>query len=704
MSAFIEILISLLKIIIEIVVIVGIVWMLLPYVFRFFVAPRFDGSYKYSKDDFEEDGVTVKKVQVTEQTNKFSFNLDKDSHIYNIKFGKDRELSNGIVRIHYDGDWYSTKPGRLEKKIMYRTEVESAEKPIQFKKMKGKFKKIIIEWTLEKTAIRLITKFHMFKDFVLDIADPDLDYGEAQKEHFNFIIFELEFPDAMEDVATGKFDNPMMEFPNLKNLSPNKRMLSFKNGIFSPPTREGQSTNAPRLYFDDDLNTFLITAMDDFIIHLNECNDSVIKCGMEGEINEIEEGYTSQYLLMFDKGINNTFNRMGDILRIYHQKSPKSMYMDDITSYLGYWTDNGAYYYYNPIKKKTISETLVEVNNHIKDIGLPIKYYDLDSWWYVKSVEDWKRTLLGGLGRLLGGGLYGGTIKWEPDPNTMHTEVKNLSELLGTPFIAHNRWYSELTPHKDEFDFYVEGNKAICIDKEFWDMIMTNCENWNIKNYEQDWMNNQIRAFKLLREKTGVANQWLMNMGNAAIEHNRTIQYCMANPGMFLTSVKLDCVSHARAGGDYHPRWPRIYDYRFFAQTSILAYSLRIWPYKDVFRSSCEGIINGEKMPEFMALVSNLSCGPVGPGDKIGKFGKDNLLKTCRNDGLLLKPDKSLTAIDKMFLPHLKYFIASTYSNISNYRWIYVLVNKLTIRQAKNPNVTLKDLNLDNRNNKQFIA
>ena len=34
---------------------------------------------------------------------------------------------------------------------------------------------------------------------------------------------------------------------------------------------------------------------------------------------------------------------------------------DLATNYLGYWTDNGAYYYYNPMAGSTYEETLVKV-------------------------------------------------------------------------------------------------------------------------------------------------------------------------------------------------------------------------------------------------------------------------------------------------------------------------------------------------------
>ena len=62
------------------------------------------------------------------------------------------------------------------------------------------------------------------------------------------------------------------------------------------------------------------------------------------------------------------------------------------------------------------------------------------------------------------------------------------------------------------------------------------------------------------------------------------------------------------------------------------------------------------------ALVSTLSAGLVGPSDGVGAADATLLARTCRADGLLLKPDKPATPIDAMFLPHTRPYTVSTYS------------------------------------------
>ena len=68
-------------------------------------------------------------------------------------------------------------------------------------------------------------------------------------------------------------------------------------------------------------------------------------------------------------------------------------------------------------------------------------------------------------------------------------------------------------------------------------------------------------------------------------------------------------------------------------------------PFKDVFRADPEVAgDNGE--PE--ALLSALSTGPVGLGDRVGRFDPTLALRTCRADGLLVKPDVPIAATGRV--------------------------------------------------------
>jgi hypothetical protein len=63
----------------------------------------------------------------------------------------------------------------------------------------------------------------------------------------------------------------------------------------------------------------------------------------------------------------------------------------------------------------------------------------------------------------------------------------------------------------------------------------------------------------------------------------------------------------------------------------------------------------------------------VGVGDEISLADPGLLRRTCRSDGVLLKPDHPAAPLDGMFLPHSRPFLVSTVSNRDNIgRWTYL--------------------------------
>ena len=63
----------------------------------------------------------------------------------------------------------------------------------------------------------------------------------------------------------------------------------------------------------------------------------------------------------------------------------------------------------------------------------------------------------------------------------------------------------------------------------------------------------------------------------------------------------------------------------------------------------------------------------VGIGDEIGKADPTLIARTCRSDGLLLKPDRPATPVDAMFLDHQRpYTIATRSQRDDGGRWTYL--------------------------------
>ena len=58
------------------------------------------------------------------------------------------------------------------------------------------------------------------------------------------------------------------------------------------------------------------------------------------------------------QGVNATVERWGDLLRADHSRERADRYADRGLSHLGYWTDNGGFYYYETEEGLNEQDTL----------------------------------------------------------------------------------------------------------------------------------------------------------------------------------------------------------------------------------------------------------------------------------------------------------------------------------------------------------
>jgi hypothetical protein len=237
---------------------------------------------------------------------------------------------------------------------------------------------------------------------------------------------------------------------------------------------------------------------------------------------------------------------------------------------------------------------------------------------------------------------------------------------------------------------------AIPTEQRFWDMIMDNCIKWGIEVYEQDWLVTMYDSVPWLRNGVDHAETWIGQMTGSAASHGLTMQFCMAPAGFFLQNVKLGpIVSHARCSGDYLAGAPKTYFWPKFFKTSMLAWAVGFYPFKDCYMTTPgQRTLRSEKYGVQETLISNLSAGPVGPGDKIGYMDRELLMRTCRADGLLLKPDRPAMPIDEMFLDTEKPFIVTTFSEHTDKLWHYVAAFNLYPREYNDKSITLDQLGI----------
>jgi hypothetical protein len=156
------------------------------------------------------------------------------------------------------------------------------------------------------------------------------------------------------------------------------------------------------------------------------------------------------------------------------------------------------------------------------------------------------------------------------------------------------------------------------------------------------------------------------------------LQLCMMNPAHALASTTMRHASNGRGTGDHVVRnaarglplgW-----------SGMLLWAVGLWPSRDnVWTNSSVNVpgLASETDPAGQTAMAVLAGGPYGVADIAGALNKSLLMQSCRDDGVLLRPDKPATAVDHSWVlsfDDLKpRFIWGTFSQVGSARWSYVL-------------------------------
>lgn len=470
------------------------------------------------------------------------------------------------------------------------------------------------------------------------------------------VVFSLSVPKG----TTG--EHPVA-FPDFTTIPGSLYHFSYHDVDFSIPEFILNQTSTPWLLFDKNKNSCVISPASDFIVaRLSGDGETHISSELNPEVQQLPANFTHSTMMVFDKGIQNTWNVWGNAMRSLYNRQRPANDADKVLEYFGYWTDNGADYYYKYDTTKGYAQTLLDLRQHYKEEGIPLGYMQLDSWWYEKSIidprgnpdADHKNPQLpsGPWNR------YGGLMEYRADPFLFPNGLAAFQKKLGLPMVTHNRWVDPTSPYQKMYKI----SRYAAVDPGYWKDIMDYIKSSGVICYEQDWLNQIYMQSPKMASDLSVGNDFTDGMANAAKADGLSLQYCMAMPRHFLQGVKYNNLTTIRTSGDrFQPkRWMP------FIFTSQLGYEMGIWPWCDVFKSSELGNM----------IVSNLSAGPVGTGDAIGKEDKANIMLTCRNDGVLVKPDAPLLPMDEVYLQMAhhdsKPVLAYTYTKHHNITTNYV--------------------------------
>jgi hypothetical protein len=431
-------------------------------------------------------------------------------------------------------------------------------------------------------------------------------------------------------------DMAAIRFPRLTEFPANLYGFSYRNSEFAPPSFALEENGTPWLLFDDQTRAVVLSPATNFMIaSMHGDGKAEIAGGLNAGVANLPAGFTHKMLMAFGVGINTAWDTWGSALTALQGGHRPANDADIGLRYLGYWTDNGADYYYDYDRKLGYAGTLEALGRRYREKGIPIRYLQLDSWWYYKTLTD----PTGRTGKAKNPDLpleewnrYGGLVKYESHPALFPEGLAEFQKKIGLPFITHNRWIDPTSPYHQRYT--ISGVAAV--DPNWWKEIMDYIASAKVVTYEQDWLNVIYEQSPALATTLDAGEAFTDGMAHAAQEKGLTLQYSMSLPRHFLQGTRYENLTTTRVSPDRfkRARWDS------FLYTSRLASALGIWPWTDVFSSS-----EADNL-----LIATLSAGMVGIGDKIGAEDKRNVLHAVRLDGVIVKPDTALVPIDAMYV------------------------------------------------------
>jgi hypothetical protein len=430
-------------------------------------------------------------------------------------------------------------------------------------------------------------------------------------------------------------------FPALTSFPAGLHTIAFA-GTFGFPTFYGSDTESPWIAFDAAYHTAILSPATHFMVASTGVASGQLYSGISNQIATLPAGFTQQTLLVVDDGIGRTFDTWGHLLTAVTGKVRPSNDADLTLSHLGYWTDAGSSYYYTTAPGLSYPDTLMGVRADFKHKGVALGYLQLDSWFYPKGLnDDWAA-------------MTGGIYEYRAATPPFASSLSGFQNSLGIPIVTHARWIDPASPYWQQFQM----SGQVSIDPLYWAQVANYLSTSGAVAYEQDWLFSKAATAYNLTD----GDAFLDNMANSLAPLQIGVQYCSGTARHFLQSAKYNNLTSIRASEDrFNPsRWWS------FLYASRLAGAVGIWPFADVLMSNETGNL----------LLSTLSGGPVGVGDRIGELDGANLHRAARRDGAIVKPDVPIVPIDSSFwndsnsaqMP----VVAATYSDFVGLRAWYL--------------------------------
>lgn len=357
-----------------------------------------------------------------------------------------------------------------------------------------------------------------------------------------FAVFTQTFPRAISGASTGDRDSIISSFPSLTMAAKDtKGVVSFKGagdyqvhiGNWSAATgiaptdliTSGIGDTCPTVVFAQDMSTSLVLSpFSNFMAHnqkfgAGDRNPTLtlhpsLAYGVMGGVDDVPSGYTTSTIISLGSGMSSAMDTWGDrLLSHYGQKRRYDYRRDLATRKLGYATDNGAFYYYNPEPGENYQQTMVDVKTYADSVRIPYHYTLLDSWWYYQDPKT------------------EGVTTWDARPDVFPAGLRGVRNLTGWPQQLHNRYWAASNTYRTKYHFICDGRDGadVCVPDSqlFWNDLMKNKSDTGMFMYLQDWLWVTFNRSKSLADNATLGRDWMIQMDYGARKSNTSIQFCM---------------------------------------------------------------------------------------------------------------------------------------------------------------------------------
>jgi hypothetical protein len=529
------------------------------------------------------------------------------------------------------------------------------------------------QWLVPGQGLRLVDTHQTANSLTLHwrslVGAEPIDFTSSVEILSDAVLFRQRFERGVNaSVLPGderRLERPCTQWPSF-SFAPGIAALwwsaMFDMGTFSSvPEHDfvgGAASGVPLVLFHaESLDTIVVSPAAAFKSTVLGNHRGTLVVGVGGTFLSIPAGHVTETVIVGRRcSFIGALYAWGDVL-LERGGKKRTRHEQSVLATLGYATDNGAVYHYHAEPNKTYAQTLIQLKQWCDENNLPLRYVQLDSWWY-----DWNDDH--------------GVDDWRPRADE-RTFPDGVLPDLGLPYQLHNRFFSRTTKMSKWYAFAesdpARSKRPMAFPRAannnqyrlYSEWMSRARKRYHIAVYEQDWMAPQVLDMPYPLEVLGEADMWLEAMGRAASENGIVIMYCMPLRADYLISTRIAAVQAVRVGRDY-ANWLilRLPTWQIFV-TSILADALGLMVIKDTFwsverqpsfvagrradRANDHGENATETSPALMALISVLSAGQVAPGDSIGCMNVSLLMRTCDANGTLLRPDRPALPTRRLF-------------------------------------------------------